>query len=451
MTKSPTREAISPLVGLWIRLDQPELGEAIALLRKYFGLTRSELLRRMWDLSPEQDLGVDESLIYRWERGEKGKSRTLPGTRYRALLGRVCDNEVGGLSQSSRREFLGKLAAVGGPSMFFSFTGMEFLMGSTHWTASPQALEQVVGALSNGNAFDMTADHVGQITALYEYLRRRIPGAQLIGAVRGHVDFIAQYLRENSLTASSRAELVSALGQASVLAGILSFWDMQDEPAGRHFFEAAGTAAREANDNSLAAYALGFTAELESYLQHSARAIELSRAAQEAAHSLNSPRIRGWLSAVEALASAPTDRASVLRTLERARNDMASTKPSDPDPHWIKMFDPTRLESYAGDILLKSGHAPLALVALQQADAGTDPALKRDRAEIAADTAWAFAQTGEVEESCRHLATSFDLASSLKYRDGFRRVLNVRQQLNQWNDGPAVKELDERLRFGWAR
>jgi tetratricopeptide (TPR) repeat protein len=453
MTKSPTREAVSPLVGLWIRLDQPELGDAIALLRKYFGLTRSELLRRMGALSPERDLGVDESLIYRWERGEKGKPRTLPGTHYRALLGRVCDNEVGSLSEIARREFLGKLAAIGGPSMFFSFTGMEVLIGSTHWTASPNAIEQAVVALSTGNAFDMTADHVGQITALYEYLRNRIPGRQLINPVRTHIEFIAQHLRESSLTADSRSALVSALGEASVLAGVLSFWDLHDEGGARSHFQKANDAAREAGDHALWVFSLGFAAELETYIEQPQRALPLNRAAQGGAANVASPHMRSWLASAEAqaLARAGSDDVAMHRALENAHKEMARTKSGEPGERWIRFFDPARLEAYEGATLAKAGQGRSALRVLRQAAIDTSPSLKSYHAEIGADTAEALAHEGEIDESCQYLAKAFNLANSLNYRDGLRRVLNVRQQLDQWNNTAAVKDLDERLRFGWVR
>jgi hypothetical protein len=449
MTNAHTREPISPLVELWIGLEQPKLGDAISLLRHHFGLTRTGLIQRIWDLSREQDLGVDESLVYRWERGEKGKARSRPGPRYRMLLGRVCECEVETLSESSRREFLGKLAAIGGPSMLFGLTGTEFLIGSAHWAASPQALERAATVLSDGVGNGLTVAEVSQITGLYESLRNRIPGSQLIGAVRAQTEFIAQHLNESPLPGRARAAMVSALGEVSVLAGVLSFWAMRDEAAARHHFEAAGTAAREVGNHALGSYSLGFTAEMESDLQHPAKALELNKAAQEIAARNAPPRVRSWLAAGEARANARPGDNTVLPVLQRARDEMAKVRIGDEEPQWIKFFDQASLERYEGEALVKAGHASPALRSLKQASAQTNPALKKYHAYIAVDTAWGLVQTRELDESCVHLAKAFDLASSLKHRDGLQRVLNVRRQMEQWNDSPAVKELDARLRSGW--
>jgi tetratricopeptide (TPR) repeat protein len=446
-----SRGPISPLVELWIGLEQPKLGDAISLVRQHFGLTRTSLIQQMWDLSGERDLGVDESLVYRWERGEKGKARSRPGPRYRMLLGRVCEREVESLSESSRREFLGKLAAVGGPSMLLGVTGTEFLIGSAHWSASPQALGRAAAILSGNAAGGITAAEVGHITGCYAALRNRIPGTQLIGAVRAHVELIAQHLRESSMATSLRAELVSALGEASVLAGVLSCWDIRDESGARHHFETAGAAAREAGDRVPGIFALGFTAELEMY-QQPARAIELNQVAQEMAAHLSSPRVRSWLATNQARASAYAGARhdEVLRPLDRAREEMAQVKPDSGDSRLIQFFNPASLARYEGETLMRAGQAGLAIQSLRQAAANTEPSLKSYHAEIAAEMASALAQQGEVEESCKQLGRAFDLATSVNYRYGMGRVLQVRRDLEQWNDTQVVKQLDERLRIGWA-
>jgi transcriptional regulator with XRE-family HTH domain len=302
--------------------------------------------------------------------------------------------------------------------------------------------------LSSQDAIGLSASHVGQITALYEYLRNRISGGQLIDPVRAHIDFVIRYLREISLPASFRAQLVSALGQVSVLAGVLSFWDLHDEAGARHYFRLAGTAAEEAENRVLSVYALGFTSEMETYLGQSVRAIELNQAAQEVATGIVSPRVQSWLAACEAQAKAYAHEgfADVLRILDRARSEMTDAKADDPDPQWIQFFDQARLEGYEGNTLVGADQPRLAIQTLQRAADSTSSALKNYRAEIASNMAWCLLQEREIDESCRHLGTAFDLASSLNYRDGLRRVFAVRRQMDQWSEHRAVKELDEQLR-----
>jgi hypothetical protein len=105
------------LVAFWARMEQPEIGDAIALLREHSGLTRGDLVQTMWDLSDEKAVGVDTSLVYRWEKGEKGRPRPRPGSRYRRLLGLVCEHEVRKMNAISRREFMQRLVALAGPPL----------------------------------------------------------------------------------------------------------------------------------------------------------------------------------------------------------------------------------------------------------------------------------------------------------------------------------------------
>jgi hypothetical protein len=425
ITRNRLDESISPLVLFWRRLDQPEIGDAIVLLRKRFRFTRNGLIRRMRELSPDEDFGLDETLVYRWEKGEVKRPRPRPGPRYRLLLGRVCERQVESLSTAARTEFLNQLSAFNGPSRLLSLPGTE-------------------EGLSTSTAHGMSAQDVAPITAYYEYLRRRIPGVQLIGSVRAHIDFIARYLKETSPEGGPQVELVAAWGEACVLAGVLSFWDLHDEADARRYFEMAKSAAHETKDQALRTYALGFAAELETLTQP-ATAIELSRAALEAGIKMASPRVSSWLAAVEAMATAATDDAGAFWALERARKEMARAKPGDRDPQWIEFFNRPRLEAYAGDILLRAGHAHSALETLREAAANTNLSLKRDHAEIAANMALALVKEGAIEESCQNLKTAYDLAGSLSYQHGLRRVYGVRQELEPWSDTQAVKELDEHL------
>jgi hypothetical protein len=446
-----SRGAASMVVAFWSRLDQPEVGDAILLLRDHFKLTRGQLIQRMWNLSEGGDLGVDDSLVYRWEKGEKGRPRARPGTRYRVLLGRVCEREVANLSPIARREFLQRLVALVGPPLLLD-QPLSQSSGAGHWAPTQRTVGLGKVELSHGPApLGLTAADVSELTGHYERLRRRVAGAHLIGPVRAHVDFVVRYLRDSSLTADVRPALVSALGEAAVLAGRLAFWDLHDEADARRYFSMAGAAAREAEDRALGAYALAFTAELSTYVRQPEQAVELSRSAQELAIGAASPRVRSWLAAVEAEAAAHIDDADAcVRALARARDAMAHAAAGDPDPQWIEFFDSSRLAGYEGACLVRAGQAQPALLVLAQAEATTDLSLKRYHAEIAADRAWALAQQGEIDESCRVLEAAFDSANAVGYRDGVRRVLHVRHQMDTSRDVPAVRALDERIRLGWV-
>src|SRR5438309_1370211 len=84
----------SPMAHFWFGLDQPSIGEAILLVRETFGLTRGQLIDRMSHLSGGTDLGPDESVVFRWERGRAGRNRSRPSYRRRFLLSKVCEEAI---------------------------------------------------------------------------------------------------------------------------------------------------------------------------------------------------------------------------------------------------------------------------------------------------------------------------------------------------------------------
>jgi transcriptional regulator with XRE-family HTH domain len=388
------------------------------------------VIRRGWS-GPR----ADSHLIGRWERGERN-----PRPRSVQLLCDVYEKspaELGLLPPEddvNRRRFL--RTALGSSAALL-------IRADVDWS---QAATIAEGAGTPG----LTAADIERLTGSYEQLRRRVSGRFLIGPVRSHVDFVARYLREHSLTSTKRDELVSALGEAAVLAGRLAFWDLQDEAGARHYFEVAGAASREASSPSLQAYALAFTAELATYVGQPTRAVEGSQAAQAAARGSVAPRARSWLASVEAEARAHFgDVDGCLGALDRAREAMDRAGPDDENPQWIDFFDQPRLAGYEGACLVTIGQSRRALQALQRAAAITDPLLTRYHAEIAADMAWGFAQQSEIAEACEFLASAVDSAASVGYSEGLKRARAVRRHLDPWRDEKAVRRLDDRLRQAW--
>lgn len=68
MLDNGERELVAQLGEFWKRMPQPEVGRAIRLVRQEFG-SRRAFIDRMAQLSGKE-IGLDESLVYRWEKGE---------------------------------------------------------------------------------------------------------------------------------------------------------------------------------------------------------------------------------------------------------------------------------------------------------------------------------------------------------------------------------------------
>ncbi|HYW23775.1 MAG TPA: DUF4062 domain-containing protein [Terriglobales bacterium] len=105
---------MSLIVEFWSRLEQPAIGDAISLLRECFGLSRSNLIEQLWEVCGSEDLGVEASQVYLWEKGEGAGPRPRPAPRYRMLLGRVCERELLRLPPIARRDVIQRLMEVAG-------------------------------------------------------------------------------------------------------------------------------------------------------------------------------------------------------------------------------------------------------------------------------------------------------------------------------------------------
>jgi hypothetical protein len=78
MTDNPARDERSPMAHLWLGLEQPSIGDAILLVRQTFRLTRGQLIDRLSEAAGGTDIGPDESVVFRWEKGKAGRDRTRP-------------------------------------------------------------------------------------------------------------------------------------------------------------------------------------------------------------------------------------------------------------------------------------------------------------------------------------------------------------------------------------
>src|ERR1700716_3477552 len=87
MTENPADDIKSPMVHLWLGLDQPSAGRVVLLVWQTFRSTRAQLIDQLAEVSGGTDLGPDESLVFRWEQaGKIGRDRPVPSAQRKALL-----------------------------------------------------------------------------------------------------------------------------------------------------------------------------------------------------------------------------------------------------------------------------------------------------------------------------------------------------------------------------
>jgi hypothetical protein len=372
---------------------------------------------------------VDESLVYRWEKGEKGRPRPRPGTRYRELLGQLCEREVKRMDPIGRREFLHRLAALAGPPLLSGMIAIE-----------PERLTLT------GPIDPRLLDGLAALTRSYVRLHNTVSPAAVRQAITSHFDELAK-LALRSQPPSTAAEVRSLAAQTAILAGWVSF-NVQDLGQALSYWLVAHDLGREAGNVSLQAHALGCRSRLYSPIHRGPHdgdptaALSLLDQATGLAEGAASPALRSWLLANRAQQLAVANRgAESYRDLDQAAHLVALAEPTNDDV--LAGWDEVRVDAYRG----------ICAMVLQRPDeviAITEPVLVRtdptrvQRSLQQSDLAAAYAQLGDVDRASSLLGEAFAAATRAQFPEGVQRALGVRAKyLGRYEDARPVRELDQ--------
>lgn len=421
-------DILTPVVAFWTRLDQPDIGDAIALLRQQFGLTRAELVERMWAASDDANLGLDTSLIYRWERGEKGRRRPRPSDQYRRLLGLVCEREMQNMGPIGRREFLRRLAML---------AGSQLLTG-------PVILDTPI-PLHAGAPDPQLLDGMAALTRNYLHLHNTVSPSAVRAAIARHFDDLtALALRSHSPSMAARIRSMSA--QTAILAGWVAF-NLQDMSQALMYWTVAHEMAREAGNMSLQAHALGCRSRLYSPIHRGADetdpavALRLLDQAVHLSEGAASPALRSWLLANRAQQFAATNQADAsFRDLDASAHFAAIGEQSDDD--MLSGWDEVRVDAYRGICAMVLRRPAEVIAVTESVLARTDPT-RVQRSLQQCDLAAAYAMHGDIDHACALLREALQVASRAQFPEGVRRATAVRSQYFEGQHSSSVEQLDD--------
>jgi tetratricopeptide (TPR) repeat protein len=154
---------------------------------------------------------------------------------------------------------------------------------------------------------------------------------------------------------------------------------------------------------------------------------------------------QAWLYRVEALALAALAEADQCSaSLDKAEQAIERSSPGE-DPPWIYHFDRSQLAGQKGACYLRLHSPQAAREALSEALTTLSPEYVRDRSLHLTHLAGAFAQQGEIEESCRRAAQSLEIVVQTGSARELRRLREFRRELDPFADTRAVKDLDAQL------
>lgn len=409
-------------------------------------------LHRLAGSMGEPELGVDATMVSRWERGTR-----RPRPRYIRLLcrlfelpaeqlGMVEDADVAQMRKHTpdaledddleRRDFIQKVAALLGATSV-PLPRLEQL-GREPWERLSRALHRP------GSIDSETLDHLERITVSLESLGpTHVSSRDLIGPVTSHLDAIALLL-QGSLPATLRPRLCSLAAETAGFAGWLH-WNMDDPVGAAGYFATALDAAEEGDDRALRAYLAGCAACQPPYRETPRRRVQVL---QGLAWAEATPSSRVWLAAKEADGHALLgDVDGCLRALERAERAMEAVAGEDSSrrPRFSNI-QPRWLRGERGASLAKLGRTEEARAILEPLMVELGPTHERDRLWLGTALASSHVQDGEPEEACRVASTVLERAARMRLDPVLRIVQGLSRELDAYGSNAAVQDLGERVR-----
>jgi hypothetical protein len=165
----------------------------------------------------------------------------------------------------------------------FGVTAMALLAGSV---AVP-----VPGFADTARVDAEMADGLGSIVLGYRQVYRSAGAVSLLGPVRSTLSLLLELA---PAAGAYREPLVSLVGQAASLTGVILMLDRGDPASARQYLAVAATAARQADDDELMAVTLGCRAFSAAYDGDTSAGVEFAQEAARlaAASSAHPPHTR---------------------------------------------------------------------------------------------------------------------------------------------------------------
>jgi tetratricopeptide (TPR) repeat protein/predicted XRE-type DNA-binding protein len=258
---------------------------------------------------------------------------------------------------------------------------------------------------------------------------RRLGAPAVAAKLQAHIEYVEMSLRY-SLRPGQRQALAGVLAAASSLAGWQAI-DMGRFPAAWEHYERATSAAREAGDESLLAYASGEQAYVLADLGHHEDALAVVRASHDEACATIPHQIKAWLHAAEGeMVAAAGQEAECRRALDQAAREIEHG-PSGEDLPYLSL-NAVHLARWRGNCLVTFGD-PETADELARALAAMDASFTRAEAGVRCDLAAALHVRGERDEAHRHLGRARELAQLTGSTRQRRRIRELARRL-----GPAA-------------
>jgi hypothetical protein len=408
-------------------------GAVLREWRRSRGWDVPEMARMLRRANTDGHIPAHDSLVrmvYRWEREGLAKERYK--LLYSRALGIDPDVLAGGppgevlpdhTDEPTRHDFLLAGGALSLLDMLGSYAGLP--------------------ALGPGVRVDREmAAGLENIVLGYRQVYRSAGAASLLAPVCDTLGLLTELA---SSAGSYRDRIVSLIGQAASLAGVILMLDRGDPSAASRYLAVAVRAARQAGDVELLAVTFGCQAFRAAYGGDTASGVEYAEEASALAASVSAhPLTRGWTAAVASEMHATAgDEEACMRALDTAAGQLEAPVPDSP---WkgIGAFSSAKLAAYRGGDLMRLHRYAEAQAELHNALAELDQAHSKHRCTAHVDLSAAFMLAGDIPDGVHHAAAALDIIEVTRHADSLRRVTQL-YEIAKPVRSAAVRELRSRL------
>lgn len=435
--------------------------EQIRTLRAHRGWTQhdvAENLDRIAWTQTGKHVGVNADMVAKWERAVKAPSR-----RYQELLDCLFGDDhrdtVATLVGETDIDPVGTLVAqtgllldrLGRDALILRPRVLEVWRAEALQRRSLLKLVTLAPALALVGAQEPARRPNAEIAASlsnladgYQRMYHVTAPNLLLTPVVAHLEVTRELLRDAGSTCLRRS-LLRNQAQVALLAGRISFFDLNDPIAARGYYGLVIESSIESGAHHLATSALGHSAFISAAEGRVAAAVQYLD--QAGAMLLREPhhRLSSWLAAVGSEITANAGSADEsLACIDRARHALARPVLA-PDLPWFDFFDESRLDGFAGYASLRTHRYDAATALLTATLKQLPEDAVKQRAVALADLAAAYLANGDLEHSCTIATDAVDSLRQAGYAIGLDRLRTLRSSMTPWAASAAVRDLDQHL------
>ncbi|GAA4855529.1 hypothetical protein GCM10023201_57360 [Actinomycetospora corticicola] len=418
----------------------------------------------------DRSAAVNADMVSKWERGEKGVSpfycdllctlfesdaATLglpvaappPTTSSMVASEHGADIDLAGAMQetSALLSQLGPAAVLLEPRMVDVWRSEAMRRRTLLKLAGLAPVAPAVSKLGGRSTSSAVASirDLDDLADRYQTLYHSARPATLIQPVLAHLETVGDAVR-SARDAVSRTKLLANRARVSLLAGRLSFFDLDDPMSARGYYNLSVEAASEAGDRHQAAAALGHMAFIPAAEYGMSAALQyLDGAKSQVERDPHGP-LTSWVHAIESeFHSHAGNHGAALRAIDEAKAAYASTA-LQRDLRWFDYFDENRLAGFAGYANLQAGRYDDAATELHDALDLPMSAIKQ-RSVFLADLATVHHYAGDLDRACQIAGDAADELRRAGYAPGVGRLREFHDLVSPHSSTQAVRVFSERL------